>query len=692
MNGAYRVGIDVGGTFTDLVMLDEAGGLRWHKVPTTPDDPAEGVLRGLDQLLASAAVGIEDCRALVHGTTLVANAIIERRGAPTGLLTTRGFRDVLEMGREQRYDIYDLFLSYPEPLVPRRCRLEVSERIDRDGLVRQPLDEQETVETVGRLVAEGVRAVAICFLHAYRNPTHERQAAAAVRAAFPELALSLSSEVAPEIREFERTSTTVANAYVQPLVGRYLERLERELESRGFRGRLFLVQSSGGLAGASFARRLPIRLLESGPAGGATLATLLGSALGLPDLMSFDMGGTTAKICLVRDGRPERASTMEAARVHRFKPGSGLPIQVPVLDLIEIGAGGGSIARPSPLGLLQVGPESAGAEPGPACYGLGGTEPTVTDACLALGYLDPARFLGGAMPLQPEAARRALGRLSPLGLSEQEAAWGVYRIACENMAAAARVHVIEKGEDPRRFPLVAFGGAGPLHVARVARILCVRHVIVPRLSGVASALGFLVAPASFEFSRSHPGELRSLDEERVGAIWAELEAQAREALAEAGVPAVQVRLELLADMRLAGQFHDLEVQVPEGGLGSGWRERLAEAFTAEYERRYHAVLEGFEPLVLGWRLRAHGPEADIGLLGWAPPRDGRSPVAGRRLAFFPETGTVEVPVLDRNSLRAGQRVSGPAIVEESESTTVIGPGDLLTVDRLGYLQVEVGTR
>lgn len=505
----FRVGMDIGGTFTDLVLLEQAGGkLELHKLLTTPADPAEGALRGLEELLAKRALRLADCTTLVHGTTLVTNAVIERRGAATALLTTRGFRDLLEMGTEQRYDIYDLFLRYPEPLVPRRWRIEVDERLTRDGEV---LREPDVREQVARLLGQGVEAIAVCFLHSYRRPDHERAVARMVRETFPQLAVSASCEVVPEIREYERTSTTVCNAYVQPLIDRYLRRLERELEARGFRGRFYLMQSSGGLCSPDVARQLPVRLLESGPAGGALVGAYFGRQLGLADLIAFDMGGTTAKVCLVTAGRPELTSEMEAARVHRFKRGSGLPVKTPVLDLIEIGAGGGSIAFANRLGLLQVGPDSAGADPGPACYGFGGDEPTVTDACLALGYLDPVTFLGGEMRLDAGAADRTLEKLGrQLGL-DGRTAWGIYSVVCENMAAAARVHVIEKGHDPRRYPLIAFGGAGPVHAARVARALGTPEVIVPPVSGVASALGFLVAPVSFEFARSLPGELRSLD-------------------------------------------------------------------------------------------------------------------------------------------------------------------------------------
>lgn len=699
MGTGYRAGIDIGGTFTDLVLLnDRSGELRLHKVLTTPADPAEGALRGLAELLEAHAVALADCDVLVHGTTLVTNAVIERRGVPTGLLTTRGFRDILEMGKEQRYDIYDLFLRYPEPLVPRHRRLEITERVDRDGRVVRPLDEDEVLRAADELVAMGVQALAISFLHSYRKPEHELRAASLIREAHPELRVSVSSQVVPEIREFERTSTTVCNAYVQPLMDHYLSRLEAQLSARGFRGRFYLMQSSGGLVGTETARAFPIRLLESGPAGGAMVAAFLGRSIGLADLLAFDMGGTTAKICLVSDGRPDLAAGMEAARVHRFKRGSGLPVKAPVLDLMEIGAGGGSIASRSQLGLLQVGPRSAGAEPGPACYGRGGSEPTVTDACLLLGYLDPAYFLGGAMELDPGAAEDALCRLArSMELSSPDAAWGIYQVACENMAGAARVHLIEKGRDPRRFPLIAFGGAGPLHAARVARALGAPEVVVPPVSGVASALGFLVAPVGFEFSRSMPAEVSSLEWPEVAALYADMEARARATMVEAGVAQTAIRFERRAEMRLSGQFHDIEVAVPDGELTARDSYRLVEAFEAEYDRLYHAVLPGYEPLVLNWRLRAFGPSPDFRLpdaavlaVSGAHDAGPERPARSERQAYFPETGPVATPVYDRYRLRQGDRIAGPAIIEERESTTIVNPGDHLLLDAGGNLRITIG--
>ncbi len=506
----YRVGVDIGGTFTDFVLVDgETGRVRLYKCLTTPKDPSAGALEGLEELLRAAGLGFSDLGTLVHGTTLVTNAIIERSGSSLGLLTTRGFRDILEMGTEQRYDIYDLFLRFPDPLAPRAFRREIDERLDRDGRVVVPLDLTQAHREVADLVSNGVEALAVCFLHAYRNPVHERAIAEMVRREFPGLAVSLSCEVVPELREYERSATTAANAYVQPLMARYVAKLEGALAERGFAGRFYLIQSSGGMTSPAAARRFPIRLLESGPAGGALVTAFFGRQVGQDDVIAFDMGGTTAKACLVQGGRPDVAPAMEAARVHRFKRGSGLPIKAPVIDMIEIGAGGGSIARVDALGLLKVGPRSAGADPGPACYGLGGKEPTVTDANLLLGYLDPGFFLGGRMRLERPPAEVAVAALAgQLGLDPIQTAWGVYEIVCENMAAAARVHIVEKGRDPRRYAMVAFGGAGPAHAARVARILGIGEVIVPPASGAAAALGFLVAPISFEFVTSLPGVLR----------------------------------------------------------------------------------------------------------------------------------------------------------------------------------------
>jgi 5-oxoprolinase (ATP-hydrolysing)/N-methylhydantoinase A len=688
----YRVGFDIGGTFTDFVLFDPVTSrLAVHKCLTTPKDPSAGALAGMEELLRAAGLGWGDIGHLVHGTTLVTNAIIERDGATVGLLTTRGFRDTLEMGIEQRYDIYDLFLQFPVPLAARAFRREIDERVSRDGLVVTPLDLAQARAEVQDLVARGVDAIAVCFLHAYRNPAHERAVGAMIAREFPSVSVSLSSEVVPELREYERGTTTTANAFVQPLMDRYVARLEEALGERAFRGRFHLMQSSGGTASPEMARAFPIRLLESGPAGGGLVTAFFGARVGHPDVISFDMGGTTAKACLIQDGRPDVAPMMEAARVHRFKRGSGLPIKAPVIDMIEIGAGGGSIARVDPLGLLKVGPHSAGADPGPACYGQGGEEPTVTDANLLLGYLDARFFLGGRMPLDRAAAEAAMGRVAvPLGLVPLAAAWGVYTIVCENMAAAARVHIVEKGRDPRRYAMVGFGGAGPAHAARVARILGVREVIVPPASGVAAALGFLVAPLSFEFSSSLPGLLDELDLDAVNALLAELEDKGRRLLADAGVAAGLVTVTRRAEMRLLGQVHDITVTLPAASLSPGSLDAVTQAFEAEYARLYTHVYRGTVIQAINWRVLCAGPAPSVHVAREETSAGPRAARKGARAAYFGDAGGwVDAAVYDRDALRPGDRLEGPAIVEERESTTVVPPGDRLEVDAELNLRLHV---
>jgi 5-oxoprolinase (ATP-hydrolysing) len=687
----FRCAIDIGGTFTDFLLLDEATAqARIHKRLTTPADPAEGALEGLDELLAATSVGYADLGAVVHGSTLVTNLIIERKGAPTALITTRGFRDVLELGTEQRYDIHDIFLKFPTPLVPRGWRFEVDERLSRDGDVLVPLDLAQVHAVATRVLSEGVQAIAVVFLHAYRNDRHERLVAAHLAEHFPALHVSISSEVCGEIREYERASTTVANAYAQPLVDPYLARLEQALQQRGFAGQFTLVQSSGTLASAATARRLPVRLLESGPAGGGLAAAHFGTVSGHRDVISFDMGGTTAKVCLIRDGRPDIAAMIEAAREHRFKRGSGLPIRAPVIDMIEIGAGGGSIAHIDEIGLLKVGPQSAGADPGPACYGNGGTDPTVTDANLLLGYLGTESFLGGRMALDRAAAAAAFTRLGDrLGLDAMAAAWGVFAVVCENMAGAARVHVVEKGRDPRRFAMVAFGGAGPAHAVRVAKSLGVDTVIVPPASGAASAFGFLGAPVAHEAARSAPALLADTDWDAVNAILAELEAAGRAHLATADIAPSGIAVRREADARLAGQVHNLRIAVPGGVLGATTPAALTASFAAAYRELYAREPFGGALEIIGWRVTAAGPAATLHLAGLARPHAVPVPV-GERMAWFPETGClVSTPVHSRYALPAGTTIMGPAIIEEDEATTVVPPGDEVDVDAQGNLVITV---
>ncbi len=687
----YRVGFDIGGTFTDFILLDiERSEIRLHKCLTTPQDPSIGALAGLTDLLTAAGLTLSQIGDVVHGTTLVTNALIERKGARLGLITTAGFRDILEMGTEQRYDIYDLFLQFPDPLVPRRLRLEAAERIDRDGNVVTPLDPGEIRAIAQRLVAEGVEAIAICFLHAYRNPAHERAAADAVRTAFPDIAVSISSEVVAELWEYQRCATTCANAYVQPLMATYLTRLERELRARGFRGALRLMHSACGLLSPEAACAFPIRLLESGPAGGALATAFFGAAAGKADVISFDMGGTTAKACLIQDGQAEIAPMMEAARVHRFKRGSGLPIKAPVIDMIEIGAGGGSIAALDETGLLRVGPRSAGAEPGPACYGRGGTEPTVTDANLMLGYYDPGFFLGGRMVLDPEAAERALRAVAePLGLDAIGAAWGIHRMVTESMAAAARIHIVEKGKDPRAYAMVGFGGAGPAHAAGVARALGVREVLIPPASGAASALGFLAAPLSFEQVRSHPvGLAAPASAAVIDATLAELERSARTQLLAAGVADLDIVTERSADLRLEGQMHEINVRLPDGKITAEALPDIRARFAAAYAARYTSVYDGVGVQAISFRVRCRGPVPRLSLTEAGGGSAG-SAHKGTRRAWFGD-GFVETPVYDRYALSAGADVQGPAIIEEREATTIIPPGDSVTVDAAGTLRIRIG--
>jgi 5-oxoprolinase (ATP-hydrolysing)/N-methylhydantoinase A len=689
----YRIGLDIGGTFTDLVMLhDPTGRLSWHKVLTTPRSPADGALQGLRELCAKAGISLREVGSLIHATTLVTNAIIERRGAKTGLLTTDGFRDTLEMGKEQRYDIYDLFLRYPEPIAPRRWRKEVVERVTRDGDVRVPLDLDAVRARTAELVAQGVEAVAVCFLHAYKNPAHERAAQALLAREFPQLAVSISSEVSPEIREFERTCTTVCNAYVQPLVDRYLKRMESALIEAGFEGRFLLMLSSGTLGVPDVARRFPVRLLESGPAAGALVAGHLGGEAGHREIVGFDMGGTTAKVCVVRDGRPAVVPSIEVARTHRFKPGSGLPVKTPVVDMIEIGAGGGSLARVDSLGLLRVGPESAGAEPGPACYNLGGDDATVTDACVELGYFDPQAFLGGAMPLNAAAAHDALTRAgAPLRLDAMKTAWGIFAIVCENMASAARLYLIERGLDPRRFALMGFGGAGPATVARVARQLGMRRAMIPPASGLASALGLLVAPPGFEFGHSLAGELTDLSWDDVEGLMRKMEDEGRGMVAAAGVPADRVRVERRGEMRYAGQFHDIDVPLPEH-LTAEATAAVAARFGEEYVRRYGATLEGYAVQALNWRVLVTAPAPRVDLSGsFGADRSAGQALKGRRKIYLPDRGALcEADVYDRYALSTRDIVDGPAVIEEDEATTVLWTGDSARVDAHGNLVLAIG--
>ena len=685
----WSLGIDIGGTFTDIVVRD-AERTFVRKVLTTHDDPARGVEAGIAAVLADGGLAPGAAERVVHATTLFTNTLIERNGARTGLITTRGFRDTLEIGRERKYELYDLTIAKPPPLVSRDRRREVAERTGANGAVVEELDEGSLDEAMSELERAGVEAVAIGFLHAYANPEHERRARARLEERRPGLPVTISSEVAPEIREFERISTTVANACLMPLAARYVERLADRIAARGIGCRLLLMLSSGGLTDTDEARRFPVRMLESGPAAGAIAAAWFGARAGHDDLLAFDMGGTTAKLCLVDGGEPLVTHTFEACRERRFIPGSGLPLKISALELIEIGAGGGSIARVDALGLLKVGPASAGSEPGPACYGLGGREPTVTDADLVLGYLGAESFAGGSMPLRPEAAAAALASLeSSSGLTGLELARGVFDVVTENMVSAARVHIAERGRDPRRYTLLATGGAGPVHAWYLAARLGIERVVCPPSAGVASALGLLLAPARADRVATVAEPLAALDWGRFEATYRRLEEECRSVLAHTGLDPGTAQVVRSADLRFRGQDFELVVDLPEGPYAPASAGDITDAFRRAYERVFSRVPPGVEVEVVSVRVAARvGGEGRAKVDGRGAPSGGASREAckGTRPAYFPEHGgPVETTVYDRYALRPGDRFPGPAIVEERESTAVLGPGGWFEIDAWGNL-------
>ena len=688
---SHALSVDIGGTFTDFSLLNlESGEVTVHKLLTSAEEPARTVMQGTTEVLESIGSNCSDLSVIVHSTTLVTNAIIERKGAKTALLTTKGFRDILEMGREQMYDIFDLTAQLPSPLVPRYLRKEITERVTRDGEILYSCDEEEAIRITQSLIEdEAVEAVAISLLHSYKNASTETFLKETLHRHFPELTLSLSSEVAPVINEYERTSTTVADCYMKPSVSRYLFDLKESLEKEGYQRRMLVMLSEGGVMDSDWVREHPIRLLESGPAAGALAASFYGGLLGKPNLISLDMGGTTAKTCVIEGPRPPVANSMEVARVNRFTKGSGLPIIMPVVDLMEIGSGGGSIAWIDNLGLLKVGPQSAGPNPGPACYGLGGSAPTVTDADLILGYLNPEYFLGGRMDLDIQAARIAVSELAKmLNLTETEAAWGIYRVVTENMASAARIHIIERNKDPRNYAFIAFGGAGPAHAVEVARTLGVRQVIAPLGAGVTSALGCLTAPLSFEEVRSLPARLQETDWQAVSQIYEEMKERGLERMMEVGTPRDQIRITRTADMRLLGQIHEIQVPISEGSLNAQSVERIESDFQEIYQNLYSRKNLNIPVEVQNWRLLVSGPTPRVNLrhekIGNST--DGKAAMKGSRMAYFPSADQyVDCPVYDRYKLQPGAQLKGPAIIEEKESTAIVGPTDQGYID--GWLNL-----
>ena len=675
---------DIGGTFTDVV-AEVAGRRVSAKGLTTPGRPEEAVLEGAGRVLSDLGAGFGEVGAFVHGATLATNAIIERRGARTALIATEGFRDVVEIADEGRHDQYDLRVERPRPLVGREARLTVPERMDVAGAVLLPLDEEATRGAARRLAAEGFEAVAVAFLHAYANPAHEERAREILAEEAPNLPVSLSSEVCPEIREWERTSTTIANAYVQPLMAGYLVRLEAALRERGCPATLRLMTSGGHLTSVETACRHPVRLVESGPAGGAILAAHTARERGEDRALSFDMGGTTAKLCLIEDGAPLTSRAFEVDRSARFLKGSGLPLRIPVVEMIEIGAGGGSIARLDVTRSIAVGPRSAGSEPGPACYGRGGTDPTVTDADVGLGRIAPDHFAGGTIRLDPARADEALGRViaGPLDLSSEEGALGVCEIVDEAMANAARVHAAERGVALSGHTLIAFGGAAPLHAARMAEKLGLARVLVPRDAGVGSAVGFLRAPVAFELVRSLFLRLDAFDVPRAEAL---LGAMAREARALAG--AAEVEEERAVFMRYAGQGHEIAVPLPPGPLGEGAPDALREAFEAEYRRQFERHIPGAAIEALNWSVTVSVPQAPPEPIGQADPAPPPEPVGRREVWGAGEGAAASVPVYARADIAPGARVAGPALVVEEATSTYLTAAFEAHVDAGGALVLE----
>jgi len=682
-----RLAVDIGGTFTDVV-LETGTAAHALKVLTTPDAPERAVLEGVRAVLAEAMCAPSDVGLVVHGTTLATNALIERKGARTALLTTEGFRDSVEMAWEHRFEQYDIYMERPEPLVSRDLRFGIPERVAADGAVLLPLDEKAVREVAGELRAQKIEAVAVCFLHSFTNEAHERRTGEILAEELPGLAVSLSCEVCPEIREYERTSTTIANAYVLPRMAGYLGQLETDLKTAGIGAPLFLMMSSGGITTVETARRYPVRLVESGPAGGAILALTVAAENALDKAVAFDMGGTTAKLTLLDHLELQRSRQFEVARAYRFVQGSGLPVRIPVIELVEIGAGGGSIARLDTLGRIQVGPDSAGSVPGPACYGRGGSEPTVTDADTALGRLDPGRFAGGAIPLHPDKAAAALQSIAgPLRTDAQGAAAGVAEIVDETMASAARVHAVENGKDTADRTLIAFGGAAPLHAARLARKLAMKKVVVPVGAGVGSAFGFLRAPIAYEVVRTRHLRLDLFDAKTVNGLFASMreEAEAVVRLAAPGEKLIEMRQ---AFMRYRGQGHEIAVPLPNHDLDTDAARELRRRFEQTYEQVFGRIIPKLEVEALTWTLSL-ATDRPLPKQAAEPKAVAAPEPSGRREVLDPASGRRErAAIYERNSLAPGMSLDGPALIVEDGTTTVVPQGFTARINAVSQIVLE----
>ena len=685
-----KLAFDTGGTFTDFALLDEKGDLHLHKVLSTPHNPAEAVVQGVSELLAQFDSVIDLSKLQVLGaTTVVTNAVLERKGVKTGFISTSGFQDMLRIRNEGRYDLYDLNLKYPDALVTRANSFGAVERIAADGEVVTALKEETVREIAGRLRREGIKSVAVCLLHAYKYPAHEQRIAALLWEENPDIFVSLSSEVCPEVREFDRASTTVVNAYTRPQMSGHVAHLEREFAAKGIDRQVLWMTSSGGLVPSSRAAELPVRLIESGPAAGAVAAAEFGRIAGESSVLSFDMGGTTAKLCLIPNGEPTVGTDLEVAHYHRFRKGSGFPLKIQSIRMIEIGAGGGSIAAKNPLGLLDVGPRSAGAVPGPAAYQRGGTEPTVTDADILLGYMGTESFVGGSFKVSKDAASAAMTKLAAsLDVSMPRCAWGIHDLVNESMSKAAAVHATDLGVDPRSLPMVAFGGAGPAHAYGIARKLGIKRIICPTGAGVTSAIGLLIAPVAVDLSASFPMQVDNWNFDEMDRLLGNLAAQGAEVISAAGVAPETIVNTFMVDMRHVGQGHEIAVALPDRSLPpQHFIEQLLGNFYKLYRELFGRTVAGSAVEVITWRLRSSGEKDQVA-------RPHRSQVAeakkGTRSVYFSELGGyTETPVYDHYRLPVGQEILGPTIVEQRESTAVVGPSGKAHLDARGNLVINI---
>ena len=693
---SLKLGVDIGGTFTDVFLTEGECGKYWvGKKLTTHQDPSIAVIQLVDEILREAGYEFLHLRQIIHGTTLISNALIERKGAKTALIVTEGFRDILEIARELRFDMDDLYLEKPVPLIPRSLRIPVKERVLSNGNIQVKPANKQLRKVVNFIKKNEIDSIAICLLHSYANSTNEETIASWIKSILPGLNVSLSCQVSPQIREFERMSTTVANAYVQPLIAKYLTSFENTLKRSNFDGRFYLMLSNGGICTSDFACKYPIKILESGPASGALAAKYYIKNNFNKNALSFDMGGTTAKVCLINDGQIMTSNEFEAAREYRFKKGSGIPITGRAVDMIEIGAGGGSIARINELGLLKVGPESAGSDPGPVCYGNGGKDPTVTDADLILGYLNPVFYLGGKLQLDLNAAKKSFEEniSKKLKISVTDAAWGAHQIVNENMANAAKIHTTERGKDVRNFAMVAFGGAGPVHSYKLAQLLNISTVVIPPFAGVTSAFGFLCAPMSFDFVYTYRINLNELKWEKINSILNTMKREGLNILLEAGINKSDIEYELNCDMRFIGQSHEISVKIPFAVVQQKNRQKFNELFKKEYLRQYSKLTSDMHIEVLNWRIIASSktPTVEFASPNRSRPRMKQNiSLKGYRNAYFHENKKfIKTPVYNRYELDAGNKINGPAIIEENESTTIIAPHSSLEVDESLNLRINV---